>query len=84
MPVRGAWPSCAAQMRTDRAGEAIDALIVLNGSINAHIRVHQLVRSDACRTLAEADAGAGIENSSYLYRLYRERFGQMPCRNTAT
>ncbi|MHB1058243.1 MAG: ATP-binding protein [Rhodanobacter sp.] len=48
------------------------------------LRVHQLVQGDACRTLAEAGVRAGIENSSYLYRLYRERFGQMPRRNTMT
>jgi signal transduction histidine kinase/ligand-binding sensor domain-containing protein/CheY-like chemotaxis protein len=38
--------------------------------------VHRLVQDEACRTLAEAGARAGIENASYLYRLYRERFGQ--------
>lgn len=43
--------------------------------------VHRLVQDEACRTLAEAGARAGIENASYLYRLYRERFGPAPQKN---
>jgi len=38
-------------------------------------RVHYLVSSGKCRTLAEAGAQSGIDTPSYLYKLYRERFG---------
>jgi signal transduction histidine kinase/DNA-binding response OmpR family regulator/sugar lactone lactonase YvrE len=38
-------------------------------------RVHELVSTAACRTLAEAGLKAGIHNAAYLYRLYRARFG---------
>lgn len=40
------------------------------------LRVHQLVSSASCRTLAEAGLRAGIHNAAYLYRLYRARFGE--------
>lgn len=40
------------------------------------LRVHQLVRSGACRTLAEAGLRCGLDNPAYLYRRYRARFGE--------
>lgn len=40
------------------------------------VRVRDLIRSGECKTLAQAGAKSGIENPSYLYRLYRARFGE--------
>ncbi|HET8899943.1 MAG TPA: ATP-binding protein [Rhodanobacteraceae bacterium] len=38
-------------------------------------RVRELIKSGACKTLAEAGARCGLDNPSYLYRSYRARFG---------
>ncbi len=39
------------------------------------LRVRHLLRSGACKTLAEAGARCGLDNPAYLYRSYRARFG---------
>ena len=39
------------------------------------LRVRHLLRSGACKTLAEAGERCGLDNPSYLYRSYRARFG---------
>lgn len=40
------------------------------------LRVRALISSGECQTLAAAGAQAGIDNPTYLYRLYRARFGE--------
>lgn len=40
------------------------------------LRVRHLLRSGACKTLAEAGARCGLDNPAYLYRSYRARFGE--------
>lgn len=40
------------------------------------LRIRHLLRSGACRTLAEAGASCGLENPAYLYRSYQARFGE--------
>jgi len=40
------------------------------------LRVRHLLRSGACRTLAEAGARCGLDNPAWLYRSYRARFGE--------
>ncbi|MCC5864301.1 MAG: response regulator [Wenzhouxiangella sp.] len=40
------------------------------------LRVRQLISSGQCKTLAEAGARSGLDNPTYLYRLYRARFGE--------
>jgi AraC-like DNA-binding protein len=40
------------------------------------LRVRYLLRSGACKTLAEAGARCGLDNPAYLYRSYRARFGE--------
>lgn len=40
------------------------------------LRVRHLLRSGACKTLAEAGARCGLDNPTYLYRSYRARFGE--------
>ena len=37
--------------------------------------VRELVGSGQCRTLVEAGARVGLDNPTYLYRIYRARFG---------
>ncbi|MGO1540553.1 MAG: hybrid sensor histidine kinase/response regulator transcription factor [Luteimonas sp.] len=39
------------------------------------LRVRKLISDGACRTLSEAGAKVGLDNPSYLYRIYRARFG---------
>lgn len=39
--------------------------------------VHRLITTGKCRTLVEAGLNSGLENPNYLYRLYRERFGNL-------
>ncbi|TVQ40453.1 MAG: response regulator [Wenzhouxiangella sp.] len=40
------------------------------------LRVRQLISSGQCKTLAEAGTRSGLDNPTYLYRLYRARFGE--------
>jgi len=40
------------------------------------LRVRHLLRSGACKTLAEAGARCGLDNPAWLYRSYRARFGE--------
>lgn len=40
------------------------------------LKVRQLISSGQCKTLAEAGARSGLDNPTYLYRLYRARFGE--------
>lgn len=40
------------------------------------LRVRQLLRSGACKTMAEAGARCGLDNPAWLYRSYRARFGE--------
>lgn len=40
------------------------------------LRVRHLLRSGACKTLAEAGTRCGLDNPAYLYRSYRARFGE--------
>ncbi|MCQ4163280.1 ATP-binding protein [Tahibacter harae] len=40
------------------------------------LRVRHLLRSGACKTMAEAGARCGLDNPAWLYRSYRARFGE--------
>lgn len=40
------------------------------------LRVRHLLRSGACKTLAEAGGRCGLDNPAWLYRSYRARFGE--------
>lgn len=40
------------------------------------LKVHELIGTGRCQTLAAAGAEAGLDNPGYLYRLYRARFGE--------
>lgn len=39
------------------------------------LRVRRLISDGTCRTVSEAGGKAGLDNPSYLYRIYRARFG---------
>ncbi|MFC6924548.1 ATP-binding protein [Microbulbifer taiwanensis] len=41
------------------------------------LRVRKLISEGRCRTLAEAGNRVGLDNPTYLYRIYRARFGVM-------